>query len=65
MESRKLQKVGRSTITVSLPNKWIKENGIKPGDLVFILPEKDGTLKIVPSQSMRQEEIEEEYVINA
>ena len=65
LESRKLQKVGRSTITVSLPNKWIKENGIKPGDLVFILPEKDGTLRIVPSQSMRQEEIEEEYVINA
>ncbi|MEM2638588.1 MAG: phosphate uptake regulator PhoU [Candidatus Bathyarchaeia archaeon] len=65
MESRKLQKVGRSTITVSLPNKWIKENNIKPGDLVFILPEKDGALRIVPSQSMRQEEVEEEYVINA
>jgi len=65
LESRKLQKVGRSTITVSLPNKWIRENGIKPGDLVFILPEKDGTLRIVPSQSMRQEEVEEEYVVNA
>ncbi|MEM2341395.1 MAG: phosphate uptake regulator PhoU [Candidatus Bathyarchaeia archaeon] len=64
MESRKLQKVGRSTVTVSLPNKWIKENGIKPGDLVFIISEKDGTLRIIPSQSMRQEEIEEEYVIN-
>lgn len=65
MESRKLQKVGRSTLTVSLPARWIKENGIKPGDLVFIVPERDGTLKIVPSQRLHQEEIEEEYIVNA
>ncbi|MEM1582538.1 MAG: phosphate uptake regulator PhoU [Candidatus Bathyarchaeia archaeon] len=64
MESRKLQKVGRSTITVSLPNKWIKENNIKPGDLVFIIPENDGTLRIAPSQLVRQEQIEEEYIVN-
>ncbi|MEM1555881.1 MAG: phosphate uptake regulator PhoU [Candidatus Bathyarchaeia archaeon] len=65
MESRKLQRVGRSTITVSLPNRWIKENGIKPGDIVLIVPEKDGTLKIIPRERFRQEDVEEEYVINA
>jgi phosphate uptake regulator len=65
LESRKLQKVGRSTITVSLPNKWIRENSIKPGDLVFIMQEKGGALRIVPSKFFRQEEIEEEYVVNA
>ncbi|MBS7640931.1 MAG: phosphate uptake regulator PhoU [Candidatus Bathyarchaeia archaeon] len=65
MESRKLQRVGRSTITVSLPNKWIKENGIRPGDIVFIVPEKDGTLRIVPRERFSQEKFEEEYVINA
>lgn len=65
MESRKLQRVGRSTITVSLPNKWIKENGIKPGDIVFIVPEKDGTLRIIPRERLSQEKFEEEYVINA
>ncbi|MEM2273245.1 MAG: phosphate uptake regulator PhoU [Candidatus Bathyarchaeia archaeon] len=65
MESRKLQRVGRSTITVSLPNKWIKENGVKPGDIVFIVPEKDGTLRIVPKERFYQEDIEEEYIINA
>ncbi|MEM1674296.1 MAG: phosphate uptake regulator PhoU [Candidatus Bathyarchaeia archaeon] len=65
MESRKLQRVGRSTITVSLPNKWIKENGIRPGDIVFIVPEKDGTLRIVLRERFSQEKFEEEYVINA
>lgn len=65
MESRKLQRVGRSTITVSLPNRWIKENGIKPGDIVFIIPEKDGALRIIPRERFHQEEVEEEYVINA
>lgn len=64
MESRKVQKVGYSTITVSLPSEWVKENNIKPGDLVFIVPEIDGTLRIVPSDLARKEEAEE-YIVNA
>ncbi|MEM2994685.1 MAG: PhoU domain-containing protein [Candidatus Bathyarchaeia archaeon] len=64
MESRKVQKVGYSTITVSLPREWIKQNNIKPGDLIFIMQEKDGTLKIMPSQIAQKEEAEE-YIINA
>ena len=64
MESRKVQKVGYSTTTVSLPSEWIKRNNIKPGDLVFIAPEIDGTLRIVPSDLARREEAEE-YIINA
>ncbi|MCK4424580.1 hypothetical protein KAU93_02755, partial [Candidatus Bathyarchaeota archaeon] len=64
MESRKVQKVGYSTITVSLPSEWIKQNSIKQGDIVFIIPELDGTLRIVPSGLARREEAEE-YIINA
>ncbi|MDH7476785.1 MAG: phosphate uptake regulator PhoU [Candidatus Bathyarchaeota archaeon] len=64
MESRKVQKVGYSTMTVSLPSEWAKQNNINPGDLVFLVPERDGTLKIVPSQMALKEEAEE-YVINA
>ncbi|MEM2971224.1 MAG: PhoU domain-containing protein [Candidatus Bathyarchaeia archaeon] len=64
MESRKVQKVGYSTITVSLPREWIKQNNIKPGDIIFIMQEKDGTLKIMPSQIAQREEAEE-YIINA
>ena len=64
MEGRKVQKVGYSTITVSLPSKWVKQNKIRPGDLVFVSIEKDGTLRIMPSQIALREEAEE-YIINA
>jgi phosphate uptake regulator len=50
-------------MTVSLPSEWAKQNNINPGDLVFIMPEKDGTLKIMPSQIAQREEAEE-YIIN-
>ncbi|MCK4434125.1 phosphate uptake regulator PhoU [Candidatus Bathyarchaeota archaeon] len=64
MESRKVQKVGYSTTTVSLPSEWVREHNIKAGDLVFIVRETDGTLRIVPSDLARREEAEE-YIINA
>ena len=64
MESRKIQKVGYSTITVSLPTQWVKQNNLSPGDLVFIMPERDGTLRILPGQIAQKEE-SEEYIINA
>ncbi|MEM2988106.1 MAG: phosphate uptake regulator PhoU [Candidatus Bathyarchaeia archaeon] len=64
MEIRKVQRVGHSTMTVSLPNEWIKEHDIKPRDLLFILPERDGSLKIMPRHIAQKEEAEE-YVVNA
>jgi phosphate uptake regulator len=64
VESRKVQKVGYSTITVSLPSEWVKQNEIEPGDIVFITSELDGTLRIVPSGVAQREEAEE-YIINA
>ncbi|MEM3616871.1 MAG: phosphate uptake regulator PhoU [Candidatus Bathyarchaeia archaeon] len=64
MEIRKVQRVGHSTMTVSLPNEWIKEHGIKPRDILFIMPERDGSLKIMPRHVAQREEAEE-YVVNA
>jgi len=64
LESRKVQKVGYSTLTVSLPSDWVKRKNIKPGDLVFIVPEVDGSLRIMPSDLARREEAEE-YIVNA
>ncbi|MCW1296680.1 MAG: phosphate uptake regulator PhoU [Candidatus Parvarchaeota archaeon] len=63
MESRKIQKVGYSTLTVSLPSDWVKQNKLNPGDLVFITTEKNGTLKISTNQKKTDNEIGE-YVIN-
>lgn len=46
MKQRKLHKVGFS-VMVALPPKFIKENDLKPGEMIAIIGRKD-YLKIVP-----------------
>ncbi len=65
MESRKLQKVGYSTLSISLPSNWVKEMNLKRGDTVFLVPEKDGSLKLFPSKLLKPREGVEEYICNA
>lgn len=65
METRKLQKVGYSTLSVSLPSNWVKETDLKRGDTVFVAPEGDGSLKVFPSKLFEPKEETEEYVCNA
>lgn len=47
-ESRKIQRVGHSTLTVSLPREWAKDHELKQGDTVLFQPDKGGSLKLVP-----------------
>jgi phosphate uptake regulator len=65
METRKVQRVGYSTYSVSLPKNWVKEAGIKPGDIVMLTEEKDGSLKLVPSNMVERKAQTEECVINS
>ena len=51
MEPRKIQKVGYSTLSVSIPMVWAKKAGIKKGDVVFLNEENDGALRITPEPS--------------
>ncbi len=48
LEVRKTQKLGRSTLVVSLPKSWVEETGLKPGEIVTIERREDGSLKIYP-----------------
>jgi len=65
MESRKIQRVGYSTFSVSLPKDWVKDAGLKQGDLVMLFPEKDGSIKLVPSSIVEHKAQAEEYIINS
>ena len=65
MSHRKLQKVGHSSISVSLPRKWVKEMNLKRGDAVVVVPENDGSLKIFPSDTLEQDQRAEEYICNS
>jgi len=60
VEGRKVQRVGHSTLAVSLPHEWVKEVGLRQGDLLMCNPEKDGALRLVPgSMAQRKAEVRE------
>jgi len=48
MEARKVQKVGYSTLIVSLPKNWVEEVGLKQGDIVSFRRESDGGITVYP-----------------
>ncbi len=65
MESRKIQKVGTSTLTISLPRTWATSRNLKKGDQVFLIEEGE-TLKVVPASSIQdRRRAAEEYLIDA
>ena len=41
-----MQKVGYSTLSVSLPMNWTKKMDVKKGDIVFLSEETDGALRL-------------------
>jgi len=65
MEGRKVQKVGKTTLAVSLPISWVKTNKLKQGDLLIFSREEDGSLKIRPSSIVETKPRTEEFVIDS
>ncbi len=41
LEFRKLQLLGRSSVAVTIPKKWVQAFGLKPGDIVILKRAKD------------------------
>lgn len=64
MESRRVQRVGVSTLAVTLPSSWAKEVSLKRGDLIFFKRERDGSLKITPSSFIKRERELPEYTVD-
>ncbi len=66
MESRKIQKVGVSTLTISLPKEWTKAQDLQKGDQVFLEREGDSLRLLAPEGARRRlERPVPEYVIDA
>src|SRR3989442_2557711 len=63
MEARKVQKVGYSTLIVSLPKDWVEEVGLKQGDIVSFRRESDGGITIYPGLTRERESYR--YVLDA
>lgn len=48
-ELRKVQRVGHSTLTVSIPSEYVKRLDLHEGDNLLVKEEMDGTLRLVPT----------------
>ncbi|MDY6788597.1 MAG: phosphate uptake regulator PhoU [Candidatus Nanohaloarchaea archaeon] len=53
-ESRKVQKVGESTLSVSLPKYWTEEVDLEAGDEVIFEKNKDGSLTLKNSRETEE-----------
>ena len=57
MEIRKVQRVGHSTLTVSLPRDWVRQVGLKQGGVVTLRLSEFGELIVTPGSEMESEEM--------
>jgi len=53
MESRKIQKVGAATLTISLPKEWAGRRNLKKGDQVFLVEDGEA-LKVLPGPAAEE-----------
>jgi len=53
-ETRRLQKVGHSTLSVSIPSDFAKDLGLHAGDNMLVREEADGTLRLIPAVSAKR-----------
>jgi len=53
-ESRRLQEVGHSTLTISIPVEHAKALGLKKGDSMIVREELDGTLRLIPVEKTQK-----------
>lgn len=56
MENRKVMKLGRASLVISLPKYWIDLSGVKSGDFVSVVSNKDGSLAIYPKREHQKKE---------
>jgi len=52
VDSRKVQRLGTSSLVVTLPKQWASKVKLKPGDTVYVIIEDD-SLRIVPGLPQR------------
>ena len=55
METRKVQRLGPSTLAMTLPAEWAREHGVNKGDEVSIRLGGKGTLTVLPKSANTEE----------
>lgn len=65
VESRKVQKVGTSTLSISLPKEWAERHGVEKGDILLFEDMRDGSLRVARSAANGPKERDQVFVVNA
>lgn len=55
LEPRKIQRVGTSTLAVSLPSDWVKRTGVQRGDIIYFDQDEADVLKLITSSNLEKE----------
>jgi len=61
-ETRKLQITGGSTYIISLPKRWVTQNGLEKGSQLLICQEENGSLAVLPPELGKTERTEEALI---
>jgi len=61
-ETRKLQITGGSTYVLSLPKRWIIQNGLGKGSPLLVRQEENGTLAVLPPELGKSEKAEDAII---
>jgi len=61
-KTRKLQVTGGSTYVLSLPKRWVTQNGLEKGSSLLVRQEENGLLTILPPEMGKTEKTEEALI---
>ena len=54
-ESRRVQKVGYNSLSISIPKQYVRDMNLRQGDSLLFREDSDGTLRLIPSTKSRGE----------
>jgi len=52
-ESRRVQKVGYNSLSISIPKQYVRDMNLKQGDSLLFREDSDGTLRLIPATKAR------------
>jgi len=53
-ESRRVQKVGYNSLSISIPKQYVVDMNLKQGDSLLFREDSDGTLRLIPATKSRE-----------
>ncbi len=64
MEKRKIMRLGKSSLVVSIPKSWASKYKLDSSDHVILIPQRDGSLAVYPVKEFSDEPSKQEIMID-